>query len=543
MELFEIIIDAFFDGLIVLAVLLIFVLVLYFTLKIFYKNSNRSKERIIINNDEEKDDVFGLNELKDEKKFKEDIEDIKKSIDKGDEQIKVEFTKAMYILKNFSRYNFFSTEDNRIVFEKLKQTIDQEVEIENIKIDENVEEKISHDTDSKVTVKKLEDGKFKVCNSSGYYIMKGRVIIESVNYAQQEREKEEDKRKKKKTVKEKVDEIMSSETFEKVVAVEDISTIEKKIEEAKANSNKNSNKSKEESIDEISEKLNSLVETDIASLEDFENFDFSTDKQKDDKLSQKKEKDNGESKSEESQEEKEVKGENKNKSQNNEGTEAVEKDEEIVIKRHEKYDELKHDFPLIEEEGNIVFILTSFFDDFRGDRIKKFLNWILSPKFLFDELGGYLFVDIDLKERTLFVDAYLFIYLLSKFYSNPKSIYESMLYSDEILNYENIKKIISKVNHLVEEIYQDEFFKLAGRSKSPVKQRLITYNVNRKVYASSQMLMIKLDIQNEDFKNSIDEIKNQILSKYEPKIYKASIKDNKSQVVNISNIYFTKKSF
>lgn len=542
MELFDIIIDAFFDGLIFVAVLLIFILFVYFSLKIFYKKSNRSKNRIIIDNDENKDDIFGINELKDEKKFKEDIEEIKRNIDNGEEQIKVDFTKAMYILKNFSKYNFFSSEDNRIVFEKLKQTIDQETEIENTKIDANTVEDIPHDKNTTVKVKKLDDGTFKVMTLSGYSIMKGRVIIKSVNYEEEKRKEEAERKNRKNLVREKVEEIITSKNFEEEVIVENIP--DKKKEDVLK---KEDIQNKDETIDNLSKQINSLVENDIASLSEYENFEFSTNP----KIQEDKEK--NEDKKNLDENSKELKNDNKIE---NKEDELVKKDhigadekkesetnekQELVINRHKKFDELKHEFQLIEEEANIIFILTSFFDDFRGDRIKKLVEWMFDPKNLFDEQGGHLFVDIDLEERTLYIDAYLFIFLLSKFYKNPETIYESLLYSDEVLNYENLTKVINKINHLVKEIYQDEFFKMTGKSKSPVKQRLITYTIIQKEYISCQMLMIKLDIENENFKNFIDEIKKEILTKYKPKIYKASIKDKKSQIKNISNKYFSHK--
>lgn len=45
--------------------------------------------------------------MNDEIKFKNDLNEIKKSIESGNGQIRVEFSKAMYILKNFKDYNFF----------------------------------------------------------------------------------------------------------------------------------------------------------------------------------------------------------------------------------------------------------------------------------------------------------------------------------------------------------------------------------------------------------------------------------------------------
>lgn len=103
------------------------------------------------------------------KKFKEDLEEIRKSISNGEEQIKVDFTKAMYILKNFNDYNFLSSEDNKIIFEKLKTIIDNETQIESEMIDSNMIEKISIDEKPfNQTSEILEDGSIKSLQSNGY---------------------------------------------------------------------------------------------------------------------------------------------------------------------------------------------------------------------------------------------------------------------------------------------------------------------------------------------------------------------------------------
>lgn len=87
--------------------IIFFCLIIYIGMLIYKKIIIFREKNIFIEDKEEVLDVFGLKSLNDEIKFKNDLNEIKKSIESGNGQIRVEFSKAMYILKNFKDYNFF----------------------------------------------------------------------------------------------------------------------------------------------------------------------------------------------------------------------------------------------------------------------------------------------------------------------------------------------------------------------------------------------------------------------------------------------------
>lgn len=188
--------------------IIFFCLIIYIGMLIYKKIIIFREKNIFIEDKEEVLDVFGLKSLNDEIKFKNDLNEIKKSIESGNGQIRVEFSKAMYILKNFKDYNFFSSEDNKIIFEKLKTIIDNETEIVNETIDSKVTERIkSEKSNEEYKYEYLDDGSVKILYQKGYTIIKDNVVMESVNYAAEETKKQADEIKIKTSTNAKIDEM------------------------------------------------------------------------------------------------------------------------------------------------------------------------------------------------------------------------------------------------------------------------------------------------------------------------------------------------
>ena len=190
---FEILKNAFFDSIIYLIIFSILSYAVFLILK--KRQDNTDDVNIEIENKVNEEQFFGFEEFKNAEQFQKEANEIMKLVDDG-KQVRVPFAKAMYILKNFKNYNVFTSEDQKIIFDKLKKIIDEEVELDHSKtIDKNIEtERIQASTKPfDITNEKLEDGSIKVYNPNGYTIMKDSLIISSVNYADKIKKLEHEK--------------------------------------------------------------------------------------------------------------------------------------------------------------------------------------------------------------------------------------------------------------------------------------------------------------------------------------------------------------
>lgn len=504
-----------------------------------YKKQS-SKISIESNNSTESDvDIFGLNLLKDEKKFKEELEEIRRSINSGDQQIKVEFTKAMYILKHFDDYNFFSSEDNKIIFEKLKTIIDNETQIENVMVDSNMSEKISiSEKPFNQTTEILEDGSIKVYNPNGYTIIKDRLIVKTYNYEVEEKKKA-DENKKSGGNNSKVEELE-----EKIHSMEDqlLNNDDKKPKSKKQKNVHNKKVVIEPVIDAFVEENKKNFDSDENELKNDVGFDSKTMNDDINKLLENFSI-NDTNEISENITSLEV---NLNDKKSIEKIQNIPEEKQItkladVNFRNTFLKDLKSKNELL-QDSNMVFILENFDKKFK-DRIYELLDWLFDCNSLLDKENKLVFCDFDLENKTLYVDAYLFVYLLSKFYDNMEKFNKVFLYSGEILNSENLKKILDKLNYILSEKYDKEFFKFIGKSSSPFTERVVTYEIDGiKRILSTQMLMINMCIEEEDFEAYVENAKEVIVSiDVRPKVYKVTMK-NKKEIDSFGFDYFKKIS-
>lgn len=525
MEEIKILFDSLLYAIYISPIIFFLSFVIYLIFEKYFKYKKNVLEENKIDYDNETD-IFGLNQLKDEKKFKEDLEEIRKSISNGGEQIKVDFTKAMYILKNFNDYNFLSSEDNKIIFEKLKTIIDNETQIESEMIDSNMTEKISIDEKPfNQTSEILEDGSIKVYNPNGYTIIKDNIIIDRKNYEVEEKKKVEEGKNKSNINNSKVEEIEQK-----------INSMEEKLlhSDDKKSKTKKKNIDKKHIIEDVNQnEIISVVEHSVEDDEKYLKNDMNFD-----------------SKSMNDDIEKlignfvDIKNENDTTQIINENIEEHTQEKNVVKIVDEKYEniflkELKTEFDLL-EDYSIVFILETF-DEMFIERIDELISWLFNPMSLLDKENKFIFCDIDLENKTLFIDANLFVYLFSKYYRDFDKFLRVLLHSGEILNSESLKKILNKINLLVSSKYNKELFKFIGRSKSPFTERIVTYEIDgTKRIVSTQMLMIDISIEEDEFDKYLEIIKDVIVSIDRPKLYKAS--KNKKEIDSFAFEYFKKIS-
>jgi hypothetical protein len=491
LEILLIIFNSIVESLLYLPYIIFITLLIYFFVKIVIRMKDKKQD---IKIDEELD-VFGFKSLNDERKFKEDLEDIKKSISSGEGQIKVEFSKAMYILKNFNDYNFFSSEDNKIIFEKLKTIIDNEMEIENNEMDHKLTEIIK--TEKGIPSKSteiLEDGSVKVNNPNGYTILKDNVIIDSKNYAVEEKKKQADDSKNKNF------NINVQELEKKVTS----------IEENLLHTNMNKKKKEKKVLNEPITKSSNVTET-LANMNDditahFKNFKVVEVAEIDKTY------------------------EVDNKENSDESNSDKQKNENEFLR------DIKTKYDLL-EDYNIVFILESFHEEFI-ERIYELVDWLLDVKSLYDIKNKFMFCDIDVDKKLFYIDVNLFLYLFFKNYKDKSKIEKVLLYSGEVINIENLRKILNKINQILYDKYENDFFIFIGKTKSPFTERILSYELeNENRIISAQMLMINLEIEEESFNKKIYAIKTDIISINKPKTFKASIK-NKNEIKNLGYSFF-----
>lgn len=560
---FEILKNAFFDSIIYL---IIFSILSYAVFLILKKRQDKTDDvNIEIENKVNEEQFFGFEEFKNAEQFQKEANEIMKLVDDG-KQVRVPFAKAMYILKNFKNYNVFTSEDQKIIFDKLKKIIDEEVELDHSKtIDKNIEtERIQASTKPfDITNEKLEDGSIKVYNPNGYTIMKDSLIISSVNYADEIKKLEHEKKetstpaiikeleekiksfenillnnhdevkeiKKKRPVTKKSqedtnDENLIDDNFTELDKVQKEKKTETKNETNKIIETKNENESLPVSdVKEASTQLNNEVES------FFESFD-----------SENINKDEKEPKIETSIEIIETISEDVN----NEIEKTQLASSDIIIEplndfKRKDFTNLKNPFPLL-EDSNLVFILQSF-DVEHVDRVHLLVDWLLDYNNLADLENGYLFIDMDLDKNIFYVDIYLFLYLFLNFYADKKNLLKIFTISNQVVDVNAIKKLMTQMNYILANKYNCEFFKFVGKSESPFSERVISYNIDGKKIFSAQMIMINLEIDNEEFENKINEIKTHLIGRFRPQIHKAKFNNDKSEKVNTLGYEYFKEYF
>lgn len=497
-----------------------------------YKKSNKPKMPNVIlkNSNDAEIDVFGLKSLNDEKKFKQDLEEIKKSIDSGNGQIRVEFSKAMYILKNFKDYNFYSSEDNKIIFEKLKTIIDNETDVVSEEVDANITERIT--TEKKGDEYKydyLDDGSVKISYDKGYTIIKDNVVMESINYEEELKKQSEDTKNKASS------NVILNEIEKRVSSIEEAKIQKKnkkeKKDEVKIIEDKRIEKQNEVNRVENNEQLEDM-KNDIANH--FANFNLFE----------------NEIKETTNLESKKVDVQNEINLEVQEVAEEISEDKNLTIKEKE----IELSSPIINkleneflknlkteyeefENSSIVFVLEQIQSSF-NERLEELLNWIFEPKSLYDRENKFLFCDIDVDKGFLFIDANLFLFLFTKFYQNKNEIEKTLFYSGAIINAENLKKILNNINKLTYAKYNDDLFSFIGKTQSPFTERVLTYELQDiKRIVSSQMLMINLKIEEQIFEDRVYRIKDEIIGICKPRSHKISMKNNE-KIKNLGYEYF-----
>jgi hypothetical protein len=502
MEIFNIFKLSVIEAIYLIPYIILFCLIVYLGIFLYKRILIlREKNIFVDDNKEEVLDVFGLKSLNDEIKFKNDLNEIKKSIESGNGQIRVEFSKAMYILKNFKDYNFFSSEDNKIIFEKLKTIIDNETEIVNENFDSKVTERItSEKNNEEYKYEYLDDGSVKIMYEKGYTIIKDNVVMESVNYAIEETKKQADEIKIKTSTNTKIEEMEK-----RVSSIEETKLLTKK-------KNKGSEKVNEEMLIDKEEIKNSNLQKETLDMNNdienlFTNFNI---------------------------EESEIIKVNV--------IDGNKKEDEIIFvsgNQNNKNKFLKELSSRYEEFENcsLVFILEQLETDFK-ERIDELLSWLFNKDCLFDKKNKFIFCDIDVEKGFFYIDANLFLFLFSKFYKNKTEIEKTLLYSGIIVNADSLKKILNAINKIMFEKYQDDLFHFIGKTKSPFTERILTYELEgEKRIISSQMIMINLNITDDEFEKRIYKIKEDVIGICKPKIYKVSRK-NQVDIMSLGFDFF-----
>jgi len=509
------------------------------------KTQNQVLETIEVDNEEFVGPQFGFENLKNPVEFQKEAQEIMKQVN-GAGQISVDFAKAMYILKNFKSYNVFSNEDGKIIFKKLKEKIDRDSEIDQdiVKNNKSERELIKIDEEPhNVTVKDLGNGRVQVFNPNGYSILENNVIVEGVNYNDELKELEEQKKNsgdkgrieqlqvkidnlerillKKSKVKEVKFEIKDTDIKGEL---DEKKVVTKKVVAKKTKKPVENTKNNETEINQVTTKLNDDIENLLGNFEELQSAQVTN-----------------ESKTSK------TKISNKVDIEKEETTEEIEKEEsqidevkkETLCLSNSKITTLNSEYKLF-EAANMVSILSTFTEDFKKRKI-ELLGWLMDHENLFDKGTGVLFIDMDVQKKVLYVNAYLFINLFSKFFKKPSDLYKSLLMGGEIINPDNLKKILVQLNNCYAVEFQKTLFKFAGKSESPFKQKIVTYTTTRKHIVDAQMIMINLEIEDENFSEKISEIKNNIISIHRPQVFVANIaqrKDYEGKVENIGIKYF-----
>ena len=410
-------------------------------------------------------------------------------------------------MKNFKNYNVFSNEDGKIIFDKLKEIIDAEEKVEKEHILKNEEgEKIKSVDNYAISTEKLEDGSIKVHNPTGYTILKDGVIVK-VYDANEELKKVEEQRDKTKN-KDRLDEL------DKKLENIDKFFLEKK--EKKPERKKELAKEKKIKEDEMVNDVNKLI------------------KVYDDSIEEKKEKVEQENIKEENEIEEVIKVEQENIKEEKEIEEVINENESIKKEEDKKVKVTLYgidEFELLDAK-NFVFLMDTFSEVFE-DRKNILLKSLMDYNNLFDEENELLFVDIDLEKETLYIDVNFFLVLVSKFFKDSDGFLKILTYSKEAINIANLKRLIIEINASFTNGSEIEIFKTVGKKKTPFIQRNIKYKVENEKFLSCQMLLLNLNNDNEIFNKLLNEIKNNIISKFKPVVNRVKMTDDNSKIISI----------
>jgi hypothetical protein len=553
---------------------------------ILFGKKLKSKLRMKIIEDEEREkmlikdklDFFEKESLDDQIKFKKDVQEITQKINSGEENIKVDFSKAMYLLKNFKRYNVFANEDGKIIFEKLKIAIDEnskrKIDENKIDFEENLKEveKTESYSVSMATTERLPDGSIKVSNVNGYTIVKDNKILEFVDL--NEKIKEEETKKEEAKNQNVIEEINKKLANYDEVLLRNKSNLDEGLVENETKTN-----TRNISQDKMADEVNELMETysnvnnlkkrkplgkkDNIKSQDNENDNIASSiaqKNKinytlEDEVLNKKEKVVNENSIEIKIVDEEISEEHESKKLQNitEKTNIINEDlneyekeqnnyEEINIKKESKkillnVDLIKKDFVLL-EDYDMIFILSEFEEKFK-DKLEIIILSLLNVKNLMHKEDEIIITDLDLERKNLFIDTYLFLVLLSKFYKDSKKFLKEFTHSEEIINLSNFKKLVLKLNELFHDKYGQDFFIFVGKRNIPFIQRNLKYKINEVRYISTQMMIIDSNFNDETFKKCLSEIKEYIFVEYKPEVYKKKMNNNNLNELSIDlNLYY-----
>lgn len=469
------------------------------------------------------DDIESVN-------IKQEIKEIQKQLeDEG--LIRVDFAKAMYIMRHCKNYNMFSSEDGRVVFEKLKETIDSQTVGEvDVQTSENETQLISAAPNFEKKVENLGGGKFKISTASGYVITENGVVIEAVDMNKIEAQTNDNKNKKSsqnEELKEKLTEYEDAFIENHKNAKKQKREAAKKIEEKKDEEEK---RKLDEAIEKATVKkepkdYTAEIENVFANLGLNEKSDTSTDEIiKVEPIAEEK---NTESENEEVTQDME-------NEQNNTVPKEVNKISRKILTIGEKSSAIEE----IESITNYMFIFEDFENRFYERMELLILENLFNPENLIHQEEEIVFVDLDLKEKILYIDVYLFLHLFAKLFKNNDDVLKMFLNSTESVDLKKMKKLFENINKL--NLFDcEKLFICKGRLNDYIMQRSYKYTfeeTEKKV--SSQMLMINTEIECDNFQDKINIIKENIIIKYRASTYKIKLAEGINNLKGVTNNSF-----
>jgi hypothetical protein len=488
-------------------VLMLIIFIIYLNRNKIYllKKEKKVDSGIDLFHKEEGTDNFGFNEFDDKEKFQKDVKEIM-SLVQTDGTVKVPFAKAIYILKNFKNYNVFSSEDGKIIFDKLKEIIDAEENITEEQIASNIEkEKVSSVNNYSVSTEVLDDGTIKVNNPNGYTILKDGMIVKVYDANEELKKAEEEKDK----------EHNNDRLNELDKKIQNIDSVILK-EGAKKATHRITKKAKVE--DSMVNNVNELIDS-ISKLENEKKSDTET-------ITETK------AKEKKSDTETITETKAKEKKSNTETiTETKAKEEVLPDKKLVATLNGIDKFELL-DDYNIVFIIDDFEENFQ-ERKHILLNSLMDHNNLLDLNNELILVDIDIEKETLYIDVNLFLVLFSKFYKDREKFIDVFTYSKEAINITNLKKLLSCLNNSFLNDYGTDIFKTVGKRKTPFIQRNIKYTITKEKAVSCQMLVLNLNLKQENFLENLNQIKNNIISVYKPTVNKIKMTEDNSNIVSV----------
>lgn len=196
----------------------------------------------------------------------------------------------------------------------------------------------------------------------------------------------------------------------------------------------------------------------------------------------------------------------------------------------------ENDFEKVDVD-NLIFLLEDF-SDYMKLRKKILLLNLLNYKNLIDKESGLILTDIDTEKKILYINVFLFLKLISKFYANENKVLSFFLNSSESVNLIEVKKIVQILNTIFRHDYGKDLFKGVGRLKDYVMQRDLIYNFeNDEKVISSQMIMLDINVDDSFINEEIKEIKKHIIAELRPKIFKIRLNSSKEiSIINNKNL-------